>query len=194
MIIWLLLSLAPIGSAGTVAHWRCAMKVVQMEPGHPNLGRGKRADFVFFKSPPGGHFCREYRCPADKARLARTLSRIVLDALLHVHATAVTACDSRTARLSPDSPRLAARTARPPAQDRAESGPETEASTSLRGGRRAPLTGIAAPAPACALARPHPCLRCAGAAGCRTFAPVRLLRVGPAGGTGCRDQARRQAG
>jgi hypothetical protein len=56
-------------SAGTVAHWRC--------------------DFVFFKSPPGGHFCREYRCPADKARLARTLSRIVLDALLHVHATAV---------------------------------------------------------------------------------------------------------
>ena len=23
------------------------------------LGRGKRAEFAFFKSPPGGHFCRE---------------------------------------------------------------------------------------------------------------------------------------
>jgi hypothetical protein len=34
--------------------------------GSLNLGRGKRAEFAFFKSPPGGHFCCENRhfCPA----------------------------------------------------------------------------------------------------------------------------------
>jgi hypothetical protein len=35
--------------------------------GHPNLGRGKRADFAFFKCPPGGHFAARHTNPLGDA-------------------------------------------------------------------------------------------------------------------------------
>ena len=47
---------------------------------HPNLGRGKRAEFAFFKSPPGGHFAARHTNPLGDASASEMHHRAAIGA------------------------------------------------------------------------------------------------------------------
>jgi hypothetical protein len=48
--------------------------------GRPNLGRGKRAEFAFFKSPPGGHFAARHTNPLGDASASEMHHRAAIGA------------------------------------------------------------------------------------------------------------------